>query len=84
MAYTSFVGIVAEDTMIVDVGLVDIEKVGIELMLVQLASACHSSSSRYPPSSLATTRMLCNPSHHVLHLHNLQYILVVVLTIFCK
>ena len=68
MADIDFVHITTEDIVVVEIVLVDIEQDGTELALVQLASTHHSSSSRYPPYSLAVAKMLCNLSHNVLHI----------------
>ena len=58
------------DIAVVEIVLVDIGQDGTDLLLVQLASAHHSSSSRYASSSLVVARTICNISHHVLHIYN--------------
>ena len=62
---TDLVNIVAEDIVVVEIVLVDIEQDGTELALVHLSSAHHSSLSRYPSSSLVAVEMLCNIFHQV-------------------
>ena len=54
--------------MVVGIVLVDIEQDGADIALVQLASAHHSSSIKYPLFSLATAEMLYNLSHGVLQI----------------
>ena len=71
MVDTNFVDIAAEDIAVVEIVLVDIEQAGIELALVHIAYARHSSSTRYPLSSLAAAGMLCNLSHHVLQIYKI-------------
>ena len=71
MTDTDSVDIAAEDIVDDEIVLADIEKVNIEDALVRLASSHHSSSSRYPPFSLAATEVLCNISHHVLLIYKI-------------
>ena len=68
---TSSVDIGVEDTDFVDIGMVYIKKVVIEISLTRLVSTLHSSSNRYPLFSPTTAGMLCNPSHHVLHVYKI-------------
>ena len=71
---TDSVDIVAEDIVVVEIVLVDIEQVDIEVALIQLASAHHSSSSRYPSFSLAEVELLCNISHCFLLIYKIYSI----------
>ena len=71
MEDTNFVGIATEDIVVVEIVLVDIKQAGMELALIQLASAHHYSPSRYPPYSHATTEMIYNISHCVLQIYKI-------------
>ena len=71
---TGSIDIGIEDTNFVDIGLVDIEKVGIEIALTQLVSSLQSSLSRHPSFSLAAFGILCNPSDHGLNIYKIYNI----------
>ena len=74
VADADYVGIVAEDIMIIEIMLLDIEQADTEAALVQLASSHHSSSSRYPPYFLAAAEVLFNISHRVLLIYKIYSI----------
>ena len=71
MEDTGLIDIMVEDIVVFKIALVDIKHVGTRLMLVQLASAHHSSASRYPLFFLAIVEMLRNISHRVLHIYKI-------------
>ena len=68
---TDFVDNVAEDTVVVEIVMMDIEQDDTEVALIQLAYAHHFWSSRYPSSFPAVMEVLYIIFHHDLLIYKI-------------